>query len=215
MEAGVLQQQHFAVVHFGDCRGRRLTDAVGAKGDRALDDVRDRGGDGSERIGLVRAALGAAEMGEQNDLAALVGDLRDGRRDALDARRIGHAAVFGRHVEVDAQEDAFSRDIGVVERAEWFAHVRLPQKVNAIRITIKRSALRLNERPADLFHGRCQISFAIATAVSAMRLEKPHSLSYQESTRTKLPSMTLVWSRWKTEERSSPLKSLETLGSAV
>ena len=31
-----------------------------------------------------------------------------------------------------------------------------------------------------------QISFAIATAVSTMRFEKPHSLSYQESTRTKL-----------------------------
>ena len=37
-----------------------------------------------------------------------------------------------------------------------------------------------------------QISFAIATAVSAMRFEKPHSLSYQDSTRTKLPSITLV-----------------------
>ena len=37
-----------------------------------------------------------------------------------------------------------------------------------------------------------QTSFAIATAVSAMRFEKPHSLSYQDSTRTKLPSMTLV-----------------------
>ena len=60
-----------------------------------------------------------------------------------------------------------------------------------------------------------QISFAIATAVSAMRFEKPHSLSYQESTRTKLPSMTLVWSRWKIEERSSWLKSLETLGWSV
>ena len=39
---------------------------------------------------------------------------------------------------------------------------------------------------------RAQISFAMATAVSAMRLEKPHSLSYQDSTRTKLPSITLV-----------------------
>ena len=122
MEAGVFQQQHVAVVHFGDCVGGRLADAVGAEGDRALDDVRDRSGDGLERIGLVRAALGPAEMREKNDLAALVGDLRDGRRDALDARRIGHPAVFGRHVEVDAQEDAFSRDIGVVEGAERLCH---------------------------------------------------------------------------------------------
>ena len=33
-----------------------------------------------------------------------------------------------------------------------------------------------------------QISFAIATAVSAMRFEKPHSLSYQATTRTNVPS---------------------------
>ena len=37
-------------------------------------------------------------------------------------------------------------------------------------------------------------SFPIATAVSAMRFEKPHSLSYQDITRTKLPFCTLVWS---------------------
>ena len=127
MEAGVLQQQHVAVVHFGDCRGRSLADAVGAEGDRAVDDVRDRRGDGFQRIGLVRPALGPAEMRQQNDLAALVRDLRDGRRDALDARRIGHAPVLRRHVEVDAEEDAFSRDIGVVEGAERLCHFRLAQ----------------------------------------------------------------------------------------
>ena len=56
---------------------------------------------------------------------------------------------------------------------------------------------------------------AKATAVSDMRLEKPHSLSYQESTRTKLPSMTLVWSVAKIEEWLSWLKSRETSGSSV
>ncbi len=40
-----------------------------------------------------------------------------------------------------------------------------------------------------------QISLPIATAVSIMRFEKPHSLSYQDSTLTSLPSITLVWSR--------------------
>src|SRR5207302_2284995 len=35
-------------------------------------------------------------------------------------------------------------------------------------------------------------SFPIAAAVSTMRLEKPHSLSYQLSTRTSLPSITAV-----------------------
>ena len=60
-----------------------------------------------------------------------------------------------------------------------------------------------------------QISLPIATAVSAMRLEKPHSLSYQDITRTKVPSMTLVWSMWKIDECGSWLKSIETFGSLV
>ncbi len=37
-----------------------------------------------------------------------------------------------------------------------------------------------------------QMSLAKATAVSDMRLEKPHSFSYQDRTRTKLPTMTFV-----------------------
>ncbi len=241
MEAGVLEQKHVAVLHLGDRVVGCLADAVGRKGDRPLDDVGDRRGDGLQRIGFVRAALRPAEMREQNDLAALVGDFRDRRRDAFDARRIGHAAVLRRHVEIDAQEHAFARDIGVVERAERFAHVSASQAFDgsdAFQLTAVLSCPRTRaSSPAavrferwTLSRHRClaspayrgqatlanpQISFAIATAVSAMRFEKPHSLSYQESTRTKLPSMTLVWSRWKIEERSSWLKSLETLGSSV
>jgi hypothetical protein len=55
----------------------------------------------------------------------------------------------------------------------------------------------------------------IATAVSAMRLEKPHSLSYQDITRTKLPFCTLVWSMWNVDECGSWLKSIETFGAVV
>ena len=36
----------------------------------------------------------------------------------------------------------------------------------------------------------------MATAVSAMRLEKPHSLSYQATTRPKVPAISFVWSGW-------------------
>ena len=119
------EQEHVAVLHFGDRVVGCLADAVGAEGDRTLDDVGDRGGDGLERIGLVRAALGPAEMRKQNDLAAFVRDFRDGRRDALDARRVGHAAVLRRNVEIDAQEHALAGDVGVVERAERFVMQRL------------------------------------------------------------------------------------------
>ena len=60
---------------------------------------------------------------------------------------------------------------------------------------------------------RCdQISLPIATAVSAMRLEKPHSLSYHAITRTSVPFITLVWSMWNVAECGSWLKSIETFG---
>lgn len=51
------------------------------------------------------------------------------------------------------------------------------------------------EAPAckrTLFNQKAQSNLPMATAVSDMRLEKPHSLSYQERTDTKVPSMTLV-----------------------
>jgi len=54
-----------------------------------------------------------------------------------------------------------------------------------------------------------------SAATSLMRLEKPHSLSYQESTRTKRPSMTWVWLRSKVELAWLWLKSIETSGSSL
>ncbi len=45
-----------------------------------------------------------------------------------------------------------------------------------------------------------QIRRPIAPATSAMRQEKPHSLSYQASTRTVRPPTTLVWSGAKIDE---------------
>src|ERR1700730_10018678 len=65
-------------------------------------------------------------------------------------------------------------------------------------------------------HELCnQSSFPIATAVSAMRLEKPHSLSYHDITRTSVPFCTLVWSMWNVDECGAWLKSIETVGALV
>ncbi len=219
VEAGVLEQQDVAVLHFGDGGGGDVADAVGRKADRTADDLGDGGGDGTQRILLVRAALGTAEMREQDHLAALVGDLGDGRGDALDARLVGDLAVLGGNVEVDAQEHALAGDVGVVERAEWFGHDRSPSKWNSLG-SIRPSAAAGAEAPAARrFSGLRallrQMVLASATAVSAMRFEKPHSLSYQLRMRTKVPSMTLVWSKWKIDERGSWLKSIETLGLSV
>ena len=60
-----------------------------------------------------------------------------------------------------------------------------------------------------------QRNFAITSAVSLMRVEKPHSLSYQERTRTSLPSTICVCAVAKVEEWLSWLKSEETSFSSV
>ena len=188
MKAGVLQADDVAVLHRRHRAFGGVADAVVDEFDRPLDDVRDLGGDRLERIFLV-AALRAAEMREQDHLGALVGDFGDGVRHALDAGGVGDHAVLHRHVEVGAHQHALALHVGVVEGAER-AHGWLRRE-------------------------RFQISLPIATAVSAMRLEKPHSLSYHDITRTNVPSITLVWSMWKIEECGSWLKSIETLGASV
>src|SRR6266567_475302 len=59
-----------------------------------------------------------------------------------------------------------------------------------------------------------QISLLMATAVSDMRLEKPHSLSYHDMTRTSVPPTTLVWSSAKDDDAGLWLKSIETSGAS-
>ena len=122
VEAGVLEQQHVAVLHRRDRGLRYGADAIGGEPDRPAESSATRRGDRPQRIGRVGPALGAAEMGEQNDLAALVGDLADRRQHALDARCVADFAVFHGNVEVDAQQDAFALDVGGVEGAEWSGH---------------------------------------------------------------------------------------------
>src|SRR5262249_23703618 len=115
-------------------------------------------------------------MGEQDHLAALVGNLADGRSHPLDAGLVRDLAVFDRHVEIDAHEYALAPHVGLIEAAEHISGLRA---WSCERNPPQRDA-RLS--PAD------QISFPIATAVSTMRLEKPHSLSYHDITRTSVPS---------------------------
>src|SRR5947209_17500451 len=61
-------------------------------------------------------------------------------------------------------------------------------------------------------------TYAIApkwAATSTMRFEKPHSLSYQDRTRTKVLSSTWVWVTSKVELCGSWLKSTDTVGALL
>ncbi len=117
MEAGVFQADDVAGLHRGDRALGRFADAIVDEFDRALDDVRDLGGDRLERL-LRIAPLGAAEMRQQDHLGALVGDLGDGGRHALDARCVADDAVLNRDVQVDAHQHALSLHVDVVKGAE-------------------------------------------------------------------------------------------------
>ena len=117
VEAGVLEEKHVAVLQGADGLGCGLADAVIGEGHGLAEVLRDRFRDRLQ--GFLRvASLRAAEMGEKDHLPALVGDLPDGGKDALDARRVRDPAVLHRDVEVDPDENAFSLDVGLVERAE-------------------------------------------------------------------------------------------------
>ena len=70
VEAGVLQQQHIAVLHRGDGFLGRFADAVVREGDMLLEDVRDARRDRLQRL-LRIASLRPAEMRQQDHLAAL------------------------------------------------------------------------------------------------------------------------------------------------
>ena len=84
-----------------------------------------------------------------------------------------HHAVLDRHVEVDADQHALARDVE-------------PSIGLDAREVQARGVLVLCIRRMRFVH----INLPMTTAVSLMRLEKPHSLSYQATTRQNVPSTT-------------------------
>src|SRR5262245_44941996 len=93
VETGVLQAEDVARLHRGD-RGLRLrSDAIVGEADLAADHARDFGGGRLQRV-LRAGTFRPAKVREQDDLAALVGDLRNGRRYALDAGGVRDPAVL-------------------------------------------------------------------------------------------------------------------------
>ncbi len=118
VEAGVFQQQQIAVRHFGDRSGSLVADAILGEADRLANQSGHGFGHGLQgEIGVGRA-LGPAEMGQHDDLAALVGNFVQGRQDALEAGRVGDPAFFHRHVDVDADKHALALEFSGIEGAK-------------------------------------------------------------------------------------------------
>ncbi len=163
MKPRIFEKQIIAIAHRGNGGFGGGADAVVGEGDLLAQFLFEFHDDGAQRKFLVAAIFGPAEMGQHDDLGALLRKLLQVRQNAIHAGRIRYLAAFHGHIQVDAHKHPFAGDLRIVKSG-------------------KRSQRR----------GSRHASFPIATAVSAIRLENPHSLSYQETTRTKVPSITRV-----------------------
>ncbi|CEG09411.1 hypothetical protein BN961_02837 [Afipia felis] len=122
MEASVLEANDVAGLHPGHGILRLLADAVVDELDVPPQHVGERDRDGLQRFLRIDHAFGPAEVREQDNLAALFGDLRNGLGDALESRGVGDAAIVHRDVEIDTQEDALVVHVDVVEGAKEASH---------------------------------------------------------------------------------------------
>ena len=91
------------------------------------------------------------------------------------------------YVEIDAEQHALAADVEPIDGA----NAREVGLVPAVQV-----GGAGNGRDINVVH----INLLITTAVSLMRLEKPHSLSYQDTTRQKVPSTT--WVLFEIEDRA-------------
>ena len=116
-EAGVLQQDHVAVVHGGDSGlGLLAHHVVIVCKDDLLAQLCAQGlGDGGQAELGLGAVLGFAQMAAQDDLCAVVDQLLDGGHRRIDAVLIGDDAVLHGDVEVAADKDFLAAVILVVD----------------------------------------------------------------------------------------------------
>src|SRR3546814_14724031 len=166
-----------------------------------------------QRLGRVLRALRPPEMREEQDDRALVRQLADRRHRRLDPRRVADRAFEHRDVEVDAHEHALAGDVtDIVEGFErgHFSHSvpgacpcegRGPSPKLSVSAAVRSVSIRPEMGPCFRRGTGNYSSFAITPAVSTMRFEKPHSLSYQLTTRTSLPSSTAETGRPSCRER--------------
>ena len=192
---------------------------------------------GRERHLRHALALGPVEMAAHDDLGALAGEFADGGRQAFDARQVGDLAVADGNVEVGAQQDALAGDVQVIEGAKGHGELRTPlplagevearsdegegDRADACHAAASRTRVPTRSpSPAlrgDLSRAAGEVYSAdpSSAAVSDMRLEKPHSLSYQPITRVSAPSTTAVWVASKVHDAGQWLKSMLTSGAVL
>ena len=111
IEPDVFEQGDLTITQSGDRLGSGGANDVGGQRDLHAGKLSEALGDGGQREGGVDLALGAAEVGHDNDLGTSVGEGLEGRQGRADTAIIGDDAVLERNVEVGADEDALAAQV--------------------------------------------------------------------------------------------------------
>ena len=115
IKAGVLKQDHIAVLHSGCLRLRILTDGIGAERNADAEKLGETRGNGAQAVLRVDLALRLAHVGAEDDLRALRHQILDRRKRLNDTLVRGDLAVLLGYVEVAANEHALTCDVNVFD----------------------------------------------------------------------------------------------------
>ena len=120
MEAEILQQRHVAGARARDDHALRrgpTQSSAKATGRPPSASASGAASGFSESAGS-GLPLGRPKCDITTTSGAALGAARDGRREPLDAGRVGDRAVLHRHVEIGAQQHAFAAGLEIVDRLE-------------------------------------------------------------------------------------------------
>ena len=118
LETRVLQQQHIAAGHVGDSSGGVVTNQIINEIDGIADQVSERLRHRLQRQARDAAALGTAEMGQQDHFRTGLAQEFDRRQRRLQAGIVGDDAILHRHIEIDAHQHALAGDVSVLNTAD-------------------------------------------------------------------------------------------------
>ncbi len=107
VEAGVFKKQNIAVFECLHCRLGFIANAIFGKMHSVTKHFCERLDDVFQGVFVRRNAFWTAEMSEQDDFGTLLRQFRNGWNNTFDTGEVGYLAVSHRHVEVNANQNAF------------------------------------------------------------------------------------------------------------
>ena len=115
VEADVLQQQHVSVAHGFDGGLDLRADAVVGLLDLLSEELGEAHGTRGQPELVLRSVLGASQVGAQDDLGTVVGQVLEGRDGGPDTGVVGDGASVQRDVEVGADKHDLALEVSLGE----------------------------------------------------------------------------------------------------